>query len=75
MIFSFERPNGSEIYEALITGDQNPISLRFNYRQEALAFQKEFYIGLEQHNDYIMTELRYNPIRSERYDYELVFWT
>ena len=74
MILPYERPNNNEIYTTIITDEQNPIRLRFRYRVEAEKHQQEFYTGLEQHNEYINSEIRFDDKESEKYDYELIYW-
>lgn len=74
MIPPLSRPEYSRIYEAIITHDQNPIVLWFPYYQEAFQYQKGFYIGLEQHNEYIYSDIRYREANPSTYKYTLTFW-
>ena len=74
MILPNERPSNEEIYTTIITDEQNPIRLRFRHRIEAEYHQREFYTGLEQHNEYINSEIRFDDKPSEKYDYELIYW-
>jgi len=74
MINPLSRPTGAEIYEAIITGDQNPVQLRFPFKQEAEYFMREFFIGLEEHNDDILAEINYVPTREYKEQILLTFW-
>lgn len=73
-ILPLERPHGASIYEAIVTDEQNPIELRFYYRKEAEVYQRKFYQGLEEHNEYIQSEIYIQPHPHYREEVVLLFW-
>lgn len=74
MITPYERPNYAKLYEHIITSEQNPVEIWFPYREEAFRFQQGFYIGLEPHNEYILSDIKYRESNKSSYKYVLSFW-
>lgn len=73
-ISPYSRPDFAEIYEALITSDQNPVELWFPYREEAERYQLGFYLGLEEHNRYVYSAVHFKPNLPSSYKVALIFW-
>jgi len=74
MIKPTDRPSCVEVYEAIITGDQNPVVLRFRYLQEAEHFQRLFYAGLIPENSHVWSEANFSPTDEYKEQIILTFW-
>lgn len=74
MITPLERPSAAAVYEALITDDQNPVILRFPYREEAEHFQRLFHAGLLKENEAVMSAVNYSPTEEYHHQITLTFW-
>jgi hypothetical protein len=54
--------------------EENPVALRFYYRKDAEQFQRQFYVGLEDHNLHIYSKIQILPVRELREEVVLFFW-